>query len=393
MVPESGKTPSESDSEKNNARTQKLQAILKSIEDDLEKEADKARALKLPDILKSNEADIKKIIEPGPKPNSEEDKKREQELLISLKKLEDGYTKSSNSPLKAFWKILTNLHRIGSMAVLRSRIKPFQSSWEQKKAMKPPRDEEDVRLYATVTISLKKAIEKLDQYDIDMAGAYWHLANRMDRFIDLRDTIDETHEKERAMQADLLLILGRKTLNATDKEVLEKVLTDGGKRKDKVSTDDLDLVGELIDQESEAVRFKLNSIQVQLIVLSTVVFLASIAVLLILSFTNLNSSLSNFWFVLAVALFGALGGSISGIFTFAKITMKEELDIPMQRLSAWLTMMRPLVGAASALVISIFVQSGLVNFGTVSAYQLLAVSFAAGWSERLITGAVDKTGK
>jgi hypothetical protein len=121
-----------------------------------------------------------------------------------------------------------------------------------------------------------------------------------------------------------------------------------------------------------------------------VAFISTLLILVLFGFFNFYVGLNNIAFVISICLFGALGGSISGIISFSKISIKQGEELPVLVLSAWLTVIRPLVGAVSALVLFTFVLSGLVDLGAISPYSILAISFAAGFSERLIVGAAKK---
>jgi len=74
---------------------------------------------------------------------------------------------------------------------------------------------------------------------------------------------------------------------------------------------------------------------------------------------------------------------------WAKITLNARAQIPDQLLNSWLTISRPLFGAMSALAISVFLLSGLIQFGDLTQNLILAISFVAGFSERFLLRAVE----
>ncbi len=89
----------------------------------------------------------------------------------------------------------------------------------------------------------------------------------------------------------------------------------------------------------------------------------------------------------SVALFGIMGASVSGLLSLAGATTGAR--IPDQLLNSWFTLTRPVVGAIAALAIHVFLLSGLLAFGEPTLRLVLAVSFAAGFSERLVVRAAE----
>lgn len=96
-----------------------------------------------------------------------------------------------------------------------------------------------------------------------------------------------------------------------------------------------------------------------------------------------------FW--LTIALFGALGGIVSGMNSL-KAAFKSREDIPEKVLNGWVTIARPFVGLLAAVAIAVFLLSGLFTLleTTVTKYVLFAIAFASGFTERYIVGAVEK---
>lgn len=88
--------------------------------------------------------------------------------------------------------------------------------------------------------------------------------------------------------------------------------------------------------------------------------------------------------VWGVVLFGALGGSFSGTLSLLKVGLKP---IPQTLAEGWATLMRPAIGAVGALAAFAFLVAGVLGIdGAQAAY---AVSFAAGFSERLVSRAAE----
>lgn len=93
-------------------------------------------------------------------------------------------------------------------------------------------------------------------------------------------------------------------------------------------------------------------------------------------------------FLQAVALFGALGGTFSAILSLARQPRGQR--IPEHLNGLIVTCGRPLLGAAAALVLYAFTRSEFLVFGLPSPALYLVVSFAAGFSEKLIVKSVEK---
>ncbi len=91
--------------------------------------------------------------------------------------------------------------------------------------------------------------------------------------------------------------------------------------------------------------------------------------------------------LVSVVLFGILGASMSGILSLARATVGTR--IPDLLLSSWFTLSRPVVGAVAALAIHVFLLAGLLALGKTTLGLVLAASFAAGFSERLVTRAAE----
>lgn len=100
--------------------------------------------------------------------------------------------------------------------------------------------------------------------------------------------------------------------------------------------------------------------------------------------------------LVAVALFGLMGASAGRLIALVSDSHPEK--IPVLAMNWWTTLGRTLMGAAAALAIYAFLHSGLVAVGGVDAASqtfqalVLAVAFAAGFSERLLERAVAAVG-
>jgi hypothetical protein len=91
--------------------------------------------------------------------------------------------------------------------------------------------------------------------------------------------------------------------------------------------------------------------------------------------------------ILIAILFGTLGASVS----VAQGLLKADLTgkIPEHKVSSFVILMRPPIGAAAAIVAVVLTEAGILHLSTDSQFVLMAVAFTAGFSERFIVGAVE----
>lgn len=100
--------------------------------------------------------------------------------------------------------------------------------------------------------------------------------------------------------------------------------------------------------------------------------------------------------LVAVGLFGLMGASVGRLVALVGASRPEKL--PALAINWWTTLGRTLMGAAAALALYAFLHSGLVAIGGVDVASptfgalVLAVSFAAGFSERLLQRAIEAVG-
>ena len=87
----------------------------------------------------------------------------------------------------------------------------------------------------------------------------------------------------------------------------------------------------------------------------------------------------------SVALFGALGAACSAILSVAQTQTTQR--IPEKLLNSWVTVLRPILGAMVALAAFALLQAEIITLGEVTSFKVLAVAFAAGFSDRLVTRA------
>jgi hypothetical protein len=95
--------------------------------------------------------------------------------------------------------------------------------------------------------------------------------------------------------------------------------------------------------------------------------------------------------IFAVLLFGAMGAMLS----VARGLMKTDLSarIPLQKIGSFMIWMRPLIGAAAALISFVLLNAKLVRLSGLEPEDLtavLAIATLSGFSERFIVGALER---
>ncbi|HNX09379.1 MAG TPA: hypothetical protein PKL29_04630 [Methanothrix sp.] len=132
---------------------------------------------------------------------------------------------------------------------------------------------------------------------------------------------------------------------------------------------------------------KLTRIKRELVLLAAVAATTVVVWLIIAPQLCEYDSIDNRTVIFSVVLYGIMGASVSGILTVASGGV--EARIPEQLIDFWVLLVKLVVGAVSALAIFAFLFSGFLSFEPTTVAQVLAVSFVAGFSERLVTSAVE----
>jgi hypothetical protein len=89
---------------------------------------------------------------------------------------------------------------------------------------------------------------------------------------------------------------------------------------------------------------------------------------------------------------GVLMGYFGGLVSFAFNWLRADLSArsPDLRTQRWLSFARPVIGAAVAVPIVLFVEAGLVNLGQLSPALVLALCFLGGFTERWFVARIDR---
>lgn len=151
---------------------------------------------------------------------------------------------------------------------------------------------------------------------------------------------------------------------------------------------------EILDARHGNVHRRVALVRSQVLVLALVEFVGVFGILAVTTYweSPFMAAPGSAPLLVAVALFGLMGASAGRLISLISVSHPEK--IPVLAINWWMTLGRTLMGAAAALAIYAFLHSGLVAVGGVDvasqAFQalVLAVAFAAGFSERLLERAV-----
>lgn len=234
---------------------------------------------------------------------------------------------------------------------------------------------------------LEEARNALDNGKTDLAWQLLHSAKRIQLKLDSKSTL--------AFKKDALLYEADEKLKGWRKKAVLEYLNEEGADDGSVNTDALSEAYHVLHEHFSDIYTINRSILKQLFTLSFTAF-ASLLVFLAIIW-NYNVILGDGFplssnipvpLTFSVLLFGIMGACLSAIFSLAGGI--KGIKIPKLQVNLWITLTRPVVGAISALVIYIFIASGILfpnqNLNTAG---ILSISFMAGFTERLIIRAVE----
>jgi 8-oxo-dGTP pyrophosphatase MutT (NUDIX family) len=247
--------------------------------------------------------------------------------------------------------------------------------------------------------------QALDDGDIDLGWQCFSAAQRMELF-----GLEQLEDGRLEARAQAVLHEADAKLGSWRKRTVQDVLADQNKRD--VTAGTVYHASQILHEHHSNVYRRLDIIGRQFRILVMVAVLAAVGWLVLAphldesaseadspespaseapagsqSIPALEVQLDDRALLVSVALFGIMGASMSGILSLARATAGTR--IPEQLLNSWFTLTRPVVGAVAALAIHAFLLSGLLVFGEETLGLVLAVSFAAGFSERLVVRAAE----
>jgi len=257
------------------------------------------------------------------------------------------------------------------------RLEGFVVAYRAELVARKSMLENDELVWATNALELlDQAQNYLKAGDLDKSWKCFHVAQRMEIF-----TLDENRL---ASKAKIILNESDK-LNDWRQKTIKSILEVGNRSLTKEEVNHAAMVRDE-HFDNVAHRDKLFSKY-----LATLLKLSAVEIILIFIYIN---NFNNIDILLGVLLFGLFGGTVSAA---TKIPAKKESSrIPEQNYAINLSLFRVILGAASAVFIYVFLQTGLAtkifNFGggpLDDSNLILIISFVAGFSERLLLSAVS----
>jgi ADP-ribose pyrophosphatase YjhB (NUDIX family) len=239
--------------------------------------------------------------------------------------------------------------------------------------------------------NLDRAEEALRSYDTDLAWRCFTAANRLALY-GHHALAGQSAVNDRARA--ILQEAQQKKLSGWRKSTIVDLL-DGDA---DVSPDKVVFAWQILDEHHANVYHKLRVVERQLGLLAIAALVAVIvwiaaAPSLAVSLANsgpagsANLALDSRGFAAAIVLFGVMGAIVSGILSMAR--GPEGRAIPALLLDSMVTLARLALGAVAALAAATFLASGIIAGLEPGPELVLAVAFAAGFSERLVVRAVE----
>ncbi|MFB3923085.1 MAG: hypothetical protein ACE145_15290 [Terriglobia bacterium] len=225
---------------------------------------------------------------------------------------------------------------------------------------------------------VEKAQDHLEKRKVDLAWLTYDAARRIE--------IESYNERRLALHAAALLEESGKLRSKWRRNSIRKLLA----KPAELNLDAVRKAMEIRDQDLENTHFKVSYFASKLQNLGVLAG-AFVAMTVILAYngaftTHLEPG--DWLRFTAVICYGALGATVS---TMLSLTPKGiEPRIPVQMIIGAMAQARPVLGAAAALAVDAFWRLGIININAPSGLDYTAISFAAGFSDRLLLSAIDK---
>lgn len=228
---------------------------------------------------------------------------------------------------------------------------------------------------------LDLAEQALKEHNEELGWRYFKAARRMELF-----GMSDPALKARA---NTLLAEAREKLSAWRKKSVEDLLLDKqGELRTDLNAVAMFSATQVLDEHHDNVYHKLREFRNQpAIVALTALTVSCIWIVLALLMPNAWNSISHPLFLVSVSLYGIIGAAFSGFLSLAGDHTRKR--IPEQLANFRIIIARLAIGAVSALVVYVFLVSEIIRIGDLTHGLVLAASFIAGFSERLVVRAVE----
>lgn len=256
---------------------------------------------------------------------------------------------------------------------LRAELAAYRAELEARTARAQP-EEWALAVFAL----LVQAQQALDRVDIDAGWLLLDAARRQE--------LEGLDQSQLRCRAQALRREAAAKLHDWRKEAVLDILKDTTGSEGTIEPGCLREAMRIRDEHQQNTHFKVSDQSRQLSILSIT---TAVILLVVLGRAYWASGFFDGPSLLAILCFGALGGSVSGMMSVSAQVLKPR--IPVQLLSGWLTVIRPIIGAAAAVAVFAFLKSGAIAVkGIEGGYGYVAVAFASGFSDRLVLRAVGK---
>jgi 8-oxo-dGTP diphosphatase len=235
---------------------------------------------------------------------------------------------------------------------------------------------------------LNKAKDALNCNEVELGWRCLNIARSM-YFLGLDALNDENLRKAKAR---VIWEEANNKLGSWRKQAVKDILFEHDDFKSNISGSDIFQAHRILSEYYENQFFKIAAFERHLFVLVLITTLA-IASFIILTPAQSNDLIKapDRVFVTSIIIFGIMGAVVSGMLSAKGGT---EGRIPEQQISHTMIFAKLAVGAISALATYVFITSNLINIklggnGDLTPPLILAASFAAGFTERLVSRAVE----
>ncbi len=233
--------------------------------------------------------------------------------------------------------------------------------------------QQNEELLKGIHILLEKAREAANQYIYDQAWKLFHSAKRL-------EIMSFSLEKLRTE----MVKLNKEAVKATPWRK-ESIITLTTISEEDFTTANIEQIREkiaeamfLLHDHYDNVYLRINRRKRQ-IALVSILLGAAVSGYLVLNWGNTQ--------IYTIAIIGVMGSLFSTAVTLTKSSVNEKT--PDQVLGAWITFLRPFIGAASALVANILLESKIISLLGGGEEVINVIAFVAGFSERYIINALE----
>lgn len=289
---------------------------------------------------------------------------------------------------KRFWKWVSYGRLSASLPAFRAELECLIQQCKEKTGSTSPWVDAARNLLNQATAAVEKGDEE--------TGWRCFLASqRMELF-----GLDEWNKEALKVKGGAILCEGKEKLTSWRKRAVEDLLAEenaGESKNDRhrfseekaAKVFNVFEASLILHGHYSNVHQKLRTLREQFTNLAIVAGLAAaLWAVVVLPMFGIQGNLGEGRLIPSVILFGVMGAAMSGILSLSRDSTKAR--IPDLLVRGWIIVVRPVVGALSALAVYLFLISGILQLGQLSPGLILAFSFAAGFSERLVVRTMSK---